>query len=229
MPANTASQDVRTLGVVLRRTNYGEADRILNIITPGGKVSAIAKGVRKSKSKLAGGVEMFCLSELVVHFGRGKMGTVTGAKMVRYYSGVLRDFERMELAGMVLKKVGRAAEHTDSPEWFNVTRQVLEGLDEGMDVRVVEAWFLLNLLRVSGEEVNLYRDVTGEKLRVDGRYDWEVAEDAFVENGQGRYGADEIKVMRLMSTGVELKMMQRIKVNVDLWGRVLDLVKVVAE
>ena len=54
MSKNTPDNYLRTFGYVLRRTNYGEADRILNIITPSGKISAIAKGVRKEKSKLAG-------------------------------------------------------------------------------------------------------------------------------------------------------------------------------
>ena len=43
--------DIRTKAYVLRRTNYGEADRILNLITPEGKISVIAKGVLKEKSK----------------------------------------------------------------------------------------------------------------------------------------------------------------------------------
>ena len=46
---NTQNKDVRANAYVLRRTNYGEADRILNLITPFGKMSAIAKGVRKEK------------------------------------------------------------------------------------------------------------------------------------------------------------------------------------
>lgn len=54
MQKNMPNKDIRTLGIVLRRTNYGEADRILNILTPSGKITAIAKGVRKSRSKLAG-------------------------------------------------------------------------------------------------------------------------------------------------------------------------------
>lgn len=83
-------EDLKTLGVVLRRTNYGEADRILNIITPAGKVAAIAKGVRKARSKLAGGVEMFCLSELQIHRGRSELGVVTSARMIRHYKGVLQ-------------------------------------------------------------------------------------------------------------------------------------------
>ena len=61
-------QTLRTEAIILRRTNYGEADRILNMLTPQhGKVSAIAKGVRKAKSKLAGGLELFAVG--YVQFG----------------------------------------------------------------------------------------------------------------------------------------------------------------
>ena len=52
MSRNIQSKDIRTPGIVIRRVNYGEADRILTIITPSGKISAIAKGVRKAKSKV---------------------------------------------------------------------------------------------------------------------------------------------------------------------------------
>ena len=62
MQKSTAvNKDIRTQGFVLKRTNYGEADRILNIITPLGKYAVIAKSVRKSRSKLAGSIEMFSL------------------------------------------------------------------------------------------------------------------------------------------------------------------------
>ena len=65
-------RDVRTHALVLRRTNYGESDRILNLITPLGKFSVVAKSVRKEKSRLAGAVELFTLSDVVIHEGRGK-------------------------------------------------------------------------------------------------------------------------------------------------------------
>ena len=86
---------IRTFGYVLRRTNYGEADRILNIITPLGKISAIAKGVRKEKSKLAGGVEMFSLIDFNIHKGKSDLGTVIGAKMIKYYGEILKNYDRM--------------------------------------------------------------------------------------------------------------------------------------
>ena len=92
MQQSTAvNKDIRTQGFVLKRTNYGEADRILNIITPGGKMSAIAKGVRKEKSKLAGGIEMFSLVELNIHSGKSDLWTITSAKMLKYYSNLLVD------------------------------------------------------------------------------------------------------------------------------------------
>ena len=62
--------DIRTKAIVLRRTNYGEADRILNLLTEKGLISAIAHGVRKEKSKLAGGIELFCVSDITAHEGR---------------------------------------------------------------------------------------------------------------------------------------------------------------
>ena len=107
MSSNTIKKDIRTLGYVLKRTNYGEADRILNLITPQGKISAIAKGVRKEKSKLAGGIEMFTLTDFNIHLGRGEFGVVTGVKMVKHYGEIVKDFSKMELAAMMLKKINK--------------------------------------------------------------------------------------------------------------------------
>ena len=81
--------DIKTKALVLRRTNYGEADRIVNFITPEGKISAIAKGVRKEKSKLAGGMELFSLIQINIHQGKNEMGVVTSAKMLKFYSALL--------------------------------------------------------------------------------------------------------------------------------------------
>ena len=117
MSQNTRN-DIKTLAYVLRRTNYAEADRILNLITPEGKMSAIAKGARKEKSKLAGGIEMFSLVELNIHFGRTELGVVTSSKMVKFYSDILASLERVELATMILKRISLAAEVAESPEYF---------------------------------------------------------------------------------------------------------------
>ena len=64
----------RMRAIVLRRTNYGEADRILQLLTPEGRRSVMAKGVRREKSKLAGGIELFALTDVVIGQGRGELG-----------------------------------------------------------------------------------------------------------------------------------------------------------
>ena len=202
--------DVKTLAYVLRRTNYGEADRILNLITPHGKISAIAKGVRKPKSKLAGGIEMFSKVELCIHSGRGELGVVTSARMLKYYDKILADYERMEVASWILKRVSLLSESSDNSDYFKIVEQVLTELDDGLNVLFVESWAILNLKRAMGEEINVYRDTDGEKLRPSERYSWDVMEMAFSQDMSGDYSADEIKMMRLMLS-TELGVVKRVK------------------
>ncbi len=227
MSQNTRN-DVKTLAYVLRRTNFGEADRILNLITPNGKMSAIAKGVRKEKSKLAGGVEMFSLIELNIHQGKSELGTVTSARMLKYYGSLVTSLDRMELAAEILKKINRAAEGAVNADFFRITRESLEGLDEGIDKRVVEAWFLINLSKTSGEEVNLYRDGNGSKLLADMRYSYDVMEKAYLPKENGEYGAEEIKIMRLMTTA-DLKLVSRVR-NLENWiDKILNLLRIMVK
>ena len=192
------SKDFKSEAIVLKRTNYGEADRIINIITPAGKYSVIAKAVRREKSRLSGGIEMFCLSDITLHIGKSDLAVLTSAKMKRFYKGILTDLERIELASEILKKVSKAADLTDNERYFSLAKQCLEALDKGSNRYLVEAWFYLNLANVSGEQVNVLYDVNGQKLQVEQQYIWNVEEKALSPTEQGKIGVTEIKMMRLM-------------------------------
>lgn len=220
--------DIKTMGYVLRRTNYGEADRILNLITPFGKISAVAKGVRREKSKLAGGIEMFSLSEYTIHVGRSELGVVTSAKMIKYHSNIIKDYNRMEVAALILKKVSIAAEHSENPEYFEIVSQALEALDEMNDSRLVEAWFLLRLVKATGEEINLYCDASGEKLKADKRYEWDKYESAFVEKADGNFGPNEIKLFRIAATS-SFKIVNKIRLDENELMRLSYFSKTVAK
>ncbi len=205
MSANTLSKDLHTKAFVLRRTNYAETDRVINLITPEGKISAMAKGVRKEKSKLAGGIELFCLIDVVIHQGRNEFGMLTSAKMLQYYENIVIDLQKLELGSMVLKQVSRAAEHGDSPEYFSLVEQTMPALNGKTNLELIESWFLLNLARVSGEELNLHRDTKGNKLEPNQTYVWDNLESALKPQVGGNIGANEIKLMRLMlSSKLEL-------------------------
>lgn len=192
------SSDLRTRAIVLRRTNYGESDRILTLLTPEGKVPALARGVRKEKSRLAGGVELFTLSDVVIHRGRSDLATLTGAKMLQFYGQILSNLSRLELASTFLKQLDRAAEQADNPEFFDLLEQSLSGLNHGLEPDLVATWFRFNLLRASGEEINLLRDVDGANLDPNLRYFWDSAEQSLRPNPGGNITAPEIKLARLI-------------------------------
>lgn len=225
MPRNTQVKDYRTFGIVLRRTNYGEADRILNVITPNGKIAVIAKAARRERSKLAGGIEMFSLVDLNIHQGKSEFGIVTSAKMVKYYSEILKDYNRMELAALILKKINAASENLASGEYFEIANQCLVEINAGTDLRLVESWFWLNLSRVMGEEMNLYRDRDGQKLEADEYYTWDVQNQAFAVSAGGEIGENEIKMLRLMVT-TSLSVAKRVKLATGMLDILIRLIRV---
>ncbi len=205
-------RDLRTEAIVLRRTDYGEADRVLQLLTPEGKRSVIAKGVRKEKSKLAGGIELFSVSEVVIHEGRNEMGILTGAKLMEYYDAFVKDIELIEMGGAMMRSVSARAEQIESPEFYKILKQSLRVMQKhaGEESRwkdVLRAWWGINLTRASGEDINLRFDTDGEKLLAEGRYYWDEEQAALAKANGGRIGANHIKMMRLMASGpAELSM-----------------------
>jgi len=210
------TDSIKTKAIVLRRTNYGEADRILSILTPVGKMSVMAKGVRKERSKLAGGIELLSLSDVTVHEGRGDLGVLTSARLVDFYGEIMKDLEAMEFVGGVLKEVSRRAEQVDVPEYFDLTRQLLAGVDgvlkagERTKLAVIAVWWRLNVVRAGGEEVNLRVDARGARLVEDKRYSWDGQTQAMVPDEQGEIGGEHIKLMRLMMSS-PLKLALRVQ------------------
>ena len=198
--------DLKTEAFVLRRTNYGETDRILNLLTPGGKVSCLAKGVRREKSKLAGGIELFTLSSIVLHKSqRSELTLLTSAKMKVFYSNLLIDLDRLEVASKIIKELNRITEQVDNEEFFSILKQSLEGLNSGLNLKLVETWFNFNCARSRGEQINMLSDTDGEKLREDLRYVWDSTDMALKKLPEGNISSAEIKIIRLiLSSSLEL-------------------------
>jgi DNA repair protein RecO (recombination protein O) len=190
---------IRTQAIILRRTNYGEADRILSLLTPDyGKVSAIAKGVRKARSKLAGGLELFATCDVTVVQGRGNIGTISSARIIKFYRGILKDYDRMQLGYELVKVVNRTAENVPDSELYYLLLGSLAYLDEpSVDIRVLEVWFRLRLADVLGVGLNLATSADGRLLSADGLYDYDFSDTAFVARHAGRFGAGHIKLLRL--------------------------------
>ena len=106
---------VKTQAVVLRSIRYGEADRILHLYTPHrGRVGAIAKGVRRTRSRFGGRLEPFFRLDLVLHEGRGELLTVTAAETVDGYARLRSHGAALDAAARACDAVSRLFE-TDEP------------------------------------------------------------------------------------------------------------------
>ena len=122
---------VKTEGVVLRSMRYGEADRILHLYTPHrGRVGAIAKGVRRSRSRFGGRLEPFFRLRLILHEGRGELLTVTSAETVSGHPRLRDDGPALDVAARACDAVGRLFETSEPhPGVFNLLCHELALLD----------------------------------------------------------------------------------------------------
>ena len=176
-----------------------EADRILQLITPRGRRSVIAKGVRRERSKLAGGIELLAVCDVVINQGRGELGLLTSARLVEFYQHILENYERMQFAYQAMKLVSSASESVDEPEWFLIIHQVLANLNNlAVPQQLIETWFYIQYTKLLGEELNLQNDVTAQPLESGKLYMYDVGEKALRLSEQGEIGADHIKFLRLV-------------------------------
>ena len=191
----------RTKAIVLRRTNYGEADRVVQLLTPDGRRSVMARGVRKEKSKLAGGIELFAVSDVVLGEGKGDLGILTSAKLEHFFRHILEDYDRLQFGYRAIKLVARASETVDEPEWFDLLSETLAGLDVmTIPLPLVEAWFYMRYAALLGHELNLELDIEGQKLEADASYRYDAAEQGLRRVESGELSSEHIKLLRLVGT-----------------------------
>jgi len=192
---------IRTRAIVLRRTNFGEADRILQLLTPEGRRSVMAKGVRREKSKLAGGIELFAITDVVLGEGRGDLGILTSAQLVKFYRHILEDYDRLQFGYRAIKLVGAASDTVDEPEWFDLLSEVLAALDAlTIPQELIETWFLLRYSGLLGRELNLERDIDGLPLSAESNYRHDSSEEGLRPLQSGEVTSDHIKLLRLIAT-----------------------------
>ncbi len=106
---------LKTEAIVLRSIRYGEADRILHLFTPErGRLSAIAKGVRRSKSRFGGRLEPFFRLRLVLYQGRSDLFTVTSAETLAGYPRLRDDGAALDGAARACDAVARLFDDHDA-------------------------------------------------------------------------------------------------------------------
>lgn len=220
-------KQINTQAIILNRTDYGEADRILTLLTPdNGKLSLMAKGVRRIKSKLAGGIELFSVSDITYIRGRGEVGTLVSTRLLKHYDGITKDIQRTMLGYDLIKRLNKATEDEPEAEYFELLQQVFTALDDrGVGLELIRLWFQMQLLRLGGHTPNLQTDVAGNKLQPDLRYDFSFDDMTMVDRADGRYGADDIKFLRVGFSGNQPATIQKIAGHQQLLEHITPLVR----
>lgn len=199
-----------TRGIVLGRTNYGEAARIITFLTPDhGKLKVMAKGVRKSKSKLAGGIELFSVSDIGVMKGKGEVDTLVSSRLVKHYGRIVKDLDRTNLGCQIIKQLDKATAEHPEQAYFDLLNHSFETLDDKkIGAELIETWFGAQLLKLSGRAPNLQTEKSGSKLLADRKYDFNLDTMSF-EPGK-TYDSGQIKFLRLLFSHNPPQLLQKI-------------------
>jgi DNA repair protein RecO (recombination protein O) len=126
-----AGRTYKTEAVVLRSIRFGEADRVLHLYTlDRGRVGAVAKGIRRTKSRFGGRLEPLSHVELLLHQGSGELQTVTGVDLIRPHDAARADPYRLNAGLIGAEAMLRLfSEQEGNPRAFEALTKFLDLLD----------------------------------------------------------------------------------------------------
>ncbi|GAB4446499.1 MAG: DNA repair protein RecO [Chloroflexi bacterium OHK40] len=154
----------RTEALILRRSDFGEADRLVLIATPGGKQRVVAKGARKTTSKLAGHIELFTRASLLLAVGRN-LDIITQSQIVASYPTLRRELPRLSSAYYAAELYDRFTEEGDeSRPIFELLEATYAALDRTINPDLVLRAYELRLLHLTGYRPHLHHCATCQEL-----------------------------------------------------------------
>lgn len=146
----------RTEGVIIRRSDFGEADRLVTLMTPAGKRRVVAKGARKTTSRLAGHIELFTHATLLLAVGRN-LDIITQSVILHSFDALRVDLERIGAAYYAAELIDRLIEEEDENRpVFDLLVATLGALDSTRSIDLVLRYYELRLLGFLGYRPQLY-------------------------------------------------------------------------
>ena len=169
----------RTEAVILKRRDFGEADRLLTVLTPAhGKLDVIAKGARKPTASKTGHVELFTRVDMLIHRGR-TFDIATQAVLIEPYLALREDLNRGAYANYTAELLDRFTMlgEDDYEALFSLIDTTFQYLCDTDDPRLAARYYEIRLLDIVGFRPELTRCViTGEEIQ---------PEDQFISYAEG--------------------------------------------
>jgi DNA repair protein RecO (recombination protein O) len=199
----------RTQAIILKRRDFGEADRLLTILTPDhGKIDVVAKGARKPTSHKTGHVELFTRADMLIHSGR-ELGIVAQAEMVAPNLPIREDLGRGAYASYCAELLDRftAQGDEDYSDLFTLLDDTLERLCIDNDPRLSVRYYEIRLLDVVGFRPELNECVVSrETIEAEDQF-FSYALGGVVRPGYAHEGSSAVPIA--MTTLKLLRHMQR--------------------
>ena len=121
-------------GIILSETNYSESSKILNVLTKEyGLIGVISKGCRNMKSKLRGVSRKLLLGTIHIYYKPNGLSTLIGVDVINSYSKTLMDLEKISYASFILDLINQVLKQTESEEIFDLLKDTLNKLEEGLN------------------------------------------------------------------------------------------------
>ena len=150
----------QTEAIIIKKTKLGEADRILTLYTPHlGKLQAVAKGVRRPRSKLAGHLELLTHSQVSLARGRN-LDTITGSQTINSFLSLKSDLELTSYALYATELLSQfTADGIENHPLFQLLLETMHNLCQSGDNELVLHYFELHLLDRVGYRPQLHQCV----------------------------------------------------------------------
>lgn len=229
----------KTQGIIIKRKNYGEADRLLTLYTQNdGKIVVIAKGVRRSKAKMVGHTELFYLQNFQLAEGK-TWDIVAGAEIIKDFANI-RSKSKLTNRAYFLAELVDSLTHESEPhkEIFDLLQSSLTKLDRERN-KLVLAYFSFKILSFLGHKPELNNCVKcRQKISPDINYFSNLMGGILCNNccksdlGSIRIGVPTIKIIRLFDQcGIDLldKLTVDDKISKELGGIMINFTQYILE
>ncbi len=143
-------------GIILSETNYSESSKILNVLTDKyGLIGIMSKGCRKIKSKLRGVSRKLIYGTFNVYYKENGLSTLISIDVINSFSNTLMDLEKISYASYIIDLTNQVLKQNDSDEIFDILKNTLIKIEEGLDPLVLTNIIEIKLLNYLGITPNI--------------------------------------------------------------------------
>lgn len=166
-------------GIVIRTTDYGEANKILTLYTRElGKIGVMARGAKRPKSRLSSISQLFTHGQYVYQKTSG-LGVLNQGEMIQSFRDLREDIFLTAYGAYIVELLDKLTDQYDiNPFLYELLFQTLKYMDEGLDYEILTRIFEVKMLKVAG--IGLYVDGCSHCGATEGEYSFSVKEGGFL-------------------------------------------------